>query len=91
VIRLIEPKREETTEDFFRAWTTDAFGYRVRVGLTKKETEEYERLRHLRISNGRLSGNAMRVRFLQLRDKHEAARRVVVDAEAERRSARSKA
>jgi hypothetical protein len=88
VIPVVEPKREEATEDFFRAWTTDALGYRVRVGLTKKETEEYEKLRHLRISDGRLSGNAMRVRFLQLRDMHEAARRLVI--EAERRSIRAK-
>jgi hypothetical protein len=85
VIPVIEPKREEVTEDFLRAWTTDAFGYRVRVGLTKKETEEYESLRHLRISNGRLSGNAIRTRFLQLRDMHEAARRLEIEAERRRR------
>jgi hypothetical protein len=90
VIRVVKPERDEAPEDFFRAWTTDAFGHRVRVGLTNKETQEYERLRHLRISNGRLSGNAMRVRFLQLRDKHEAARHLVIDSEAALRSARSK-
>lgn len=34
--------RKIEEEDFFRGWTTDAEGNRIRVGLTKEENEEFE-------------------------------------------------
>lgn len=52
------------------AWTTDAQGQRVMLGLTADETAEYQSL--LYVSAG-VSCEEMRARFASLQWRHEAA------------------
>jgi hypothetical protein len=69
--------------DFLRSYTTDSTGQRVLRGLTKQETDEY-----LAFKVNRLSGDATsdgRARWLQLHEKHEAARAAALNAERELR------
>lgn len=60
--------------DPLRAWTTDAAGRRVMVGLTAEETAEYERLAIRRPAKSRAESRAAGDRFLELHAKHEGAR-----------------
>jgi hypothetical protein len=70
-------------DDFFRAWTTDEHGNRIRVGLTKAEHDEYEALTARDLAD-RLHDsfpwssveemNKEKDRWLELHDKHEEAR-----------------
>lgn len=55
--------------DFFKAWAKDEQDRNIRVGLSHDETLEYERL-----SVGELQSHLDRDRYLELSDKHEAAR-----------------
>ena len=76
--------RKIEEEDFFRVWTTDADGKRVRVGLTKEENEEFETLDKRQWEHN-TSDTAFpwssveemhreKDRWLELHDKHEFAR-----------------
>lgn len=62
------PTRNEEP-DFFRRWATDGEARRVLVGLTAEETAEYERTR-----DADASDYDAKDRYLELHDKHEAAR-----------------
>lgn len=62
------PTRTEDP-DYFRAWATDAADRRVLVGLTAEETEEYERTR-----DADAWDHDAKDRYLELHEKHEAAR-----------------
>lgn len=76
--------RKIEEEDFVRAWTTDAGGNRVRVGLSKKENDEFEALdkrqREHDASPNAFPWNSVdemdreNDRWLELHDKHEMAR-----------------
>jgi len=59
-----------------RAWSTDAHGRRIRVGLTAEETAEYAAL-------FRSQDYAERDRWLDLHGKHVRARIAVIMAESE--------
>ena len=78
-----------------RSWTSDAYGNRVLVGLTLKETEELTALRkkwledHL-LENGSAYASAAErqaanARAIELEEKHERARVQVLGAEHELR------
>lgn len=84
VIDVAAEVRKIEEEDFFRAWTTDADGNRIRVGLTKEENDEFEAI-DKRNWESRLDDNAFpwssveemhreKDRWLELHDKHEIAR-----------------
>lgn len=57
-------------EDFFRVWTQDEKGNRVRVGLTKEENDEIEEL----AGQGGGARKRENARWLELDEKHEKAR-----------------
>ncbi len=67
--------------DEMRAWSTDANGHPIRVGLTLEETAEYTSLQARRLA-GMPSDQQ---RWLDLYDKHERVRLAVVMAEIEAR------
>lgn len=78
-------------DGFFRAWSTDAQGNRILVGLTPEETQWYLDFRRKDFRH-RLSGNFFpwqsvkdmkeeKSRWLELNNKHELARRQVIGAE----------
>lgn len=82
--RLASNKPIDDDADVMRAWTNDADGNRVRVGLTKAENDEYEAL-SARSLESRLNEdafpwasvdemNAERSRWLDLHSQHEGAR-----------------
>jgi len=78
--------------EFTRRWTTDAHGNRVLYGLTVEETEFHEAYLRTRTTEERRRRlreqlKARRLRFLELHDKHELARRQAALAEAEKRTA----
>ena len=71
-------------------WTTDAHGNRVLYGLTVEETKFHERFLRTRTTEERRRRlgeelKARRLRFLELHDKHELARRQAALAEAGKR------
>lgn len=68
-------------DGFFRCWTTDAHGERVLVGLTAEETKAY--LDHKEAWFNGSDRRDNRERWLELHDRHEAARLAVVSAEIE--------
>jgi hypothetical protein len=70
-------------DDFFRAWTTDAQGNRVLVGLNADETAEYLAYREDCLKNR--EDTRQRGRWIDLLDKHELARIAVISAENELR------
>lgn len=79
---------DDSDPDFMRAWTTDAHGNRVLVGLSEQETGEYlayQRDRAERRRGGRAADSKARGRWLQLHEKHERARLAVIGAEVELR------
>lgn len=72
-----EPSPYSPENDFFRAWTQDEEGRDVRVGLTFDETLEYEQ----RILDRDPSDFDARERFLELLNRHEAARQARLASE----------
>ena len=66
-----------------RRWSTDNLGRRIVVGLTVEETAEFLELR--KRSLNKVSNHQEGKRYLELHDKHEAARILVVVTEAEAR------
>lgn len=85
MIENIEKESEYT--DFLRSYTTDAHGNRLLVGLSPQETAELKELRRksLRyrlLRSGRYSHEDKK-RFVELHEKHEAARLQIIGAEIE--------
>jgi len=79
--------------EFTPRWTTDAHGNRVLHGLDVEETKFHEAYLRSRTTDEqrRRSGEklkARRLRFLELHEKHELARRQAIDADA-KKSARN--
>lgn len=71
--------------EFTRRWTTDGHGNRVLHGLTVEETKFHEAYLRSRTTEERRrrSGEELKVRrlrFLELHEKHERARRQAADA-----------
>lgn len=89
---------EESFHEFIRTWTTDAQGRRIMRGLTVEETayyQEYQAKRRAQHENqnkfpwGSVAEmREARARWLELHDKHDAARIAAIAAEIELREDR---